>query len=86
MDLTVHLKQQAINDPKNLFPETIGRARIIPNQPAGEIEDRDLEIAELLARELTELGILYTAAEMRLIRKWIRDKRLTTMGGIENAI
>ena len=66
--------------------EAIGAGRIIPAKPYLPIEDKDLEIAELLAKELTEIGVLYTASEMRLIRKWIRDKRLTTMVGIENAI
>ena len=71
---------------ENDLLDAMGIGRIIPNLPAGEIEDRDLEIAELLARELTELGILYTASEMRLIRKWIRDKRLASMVGINEKL
>ena len=71
---------------ENDLLDAMGIGRIIPNLPAGEIRDRDLEIAELLAKELTELGILYTAAEMRIIRKWIRDKRLTTMVGINEKL
>ena len=75
-----------IIDSMDIKKSTIGAGLIIPASPAKEIEDKDLEIAELLARELTELGILYTASEMRLIRKFIQHKRLTTMVGIENAI
>jgi len=82
MDLATYLKEQAINDLKNLFPEAIGAGQIIPQQAQYPYTDNDLEVAELLAKELTEIGVLYTAAEMQKIRRFIQHKRLTTMVGI----
>jgi len=75
-----------IIDSMDIKKSTIGAGLIIPASPAKEIEDRDLEIAELLAKELTEIGVLYDATQMAKIRRWIRDKRLTTMVGINEKL
>jgi len=64
-------------DIKRCYPEATGAGRIIPNLPAGEIEDRDLEIAELLAQKINHNAFfnLFNAFEMERIRHFIKSNR-----------
>lgn len=63
MDFTVHLKEQAIKDLKNLFPGTI-----MP-------DIKDLRVAELICKKLHIFEDVFTADEMSLLRKWVWEKR-----------
>ena len=62
---------------ENDLLDAMGIGRIIPNLPAGEIEDRDLEIAELLAQKINHSAFfnLFNAFELERIRHFIKSKR-----------
>ena len=70
---TEHLMEQAVND---LYKE-IGIARIIPHQSYYNVEDKDLEIAELLARKINHEAFynMFNAFELERIRHFIKSKR-----------
>lgn len=61
---------------ENALLDSMGIGCIIPNKPLLSVEDEDLEIAEMLAEELEELGVLYDADGMTKIRRFIKRKRI----------
>jgi hypothetical protein len=73
MTLTDQLKKQAINDIKKIHPDAIGMGKILPREIPYP-KDEDSEVAELLASELLELSIIFTAKEMLKIRSFISRK------------
>jgi len=78
------LKEQAIRD-----MYAIGEGRIIPHKHEYNNEDRDLEIAELLAKKMRVFGtnligtFVFDADEMQMLRKFIQRKRIGSMSNIE---
>jgi len=66
-----------IIDSMDIKKSTIGAGLIIPASPAKEIEDRDLEIAELLAQKINHSAFfnLFNAFELERIRHFIKSKR-----------